>query len=92
MTTSTISAASLALFLELARDAGDWSGQPLFQGTKAQQGNLTQLKQAGLVTSFEDDDEGRVDFAGRRLPPAVFVCFTEAGKALAAQHGVTIKD
>jgi hypothetical protein len=80
----TITARSLALFLEYARDAGNWSGTPLIGGnvggSKEDRGNLTQLKQAGLITTFEHDP-----WSG-----CVYVDFTDAGHALAAEHGITI--
>jgi hypothetical protein len=46
-------------------------------GDKAERGNLTQLKVAGLITT--DIEEGNT-----------WLFFTDAGKALAAQHGITI--
>lgn len=71
---------SLALFLAYAHDAGNWNGTPLVGGnvgdSKEDRGNLTQLKRAGLVTTFESDGE-------------MWVEFTATGKALATQHGVT---
>ena len=75
----TITEKSLALFLAYARDAGNWSGTPLIGGnvggSKEDRGNLTQLKRAGLIKSF-DDGEG-----------CQWIQFTDAGKALALQHG-----
>lgn len=72
---------SLALFLAYARDAGNWSGSPLVGGnvggSKEDRGNLTQLKQAGLLTT--DTDEG-----------CTWINFTDAGKTLAAEHGVSL--
>jgi hypothetical protein len=70
---------SLQLFLDLANDAGNWSGMPLLGGnvggSKADRGNITQLKQAGLIqTSLDEGD--------------VWVLFTEAGAKLAEEHGV----
>lgn len=89
-----ITPASLVLFLELANDAGNWSGHPLFGGnvgdSPAARGNLTQLKQAGLVTTQEEEDSGRCMTTGRKLRPTVWVTFTPAGRALAAQHGVDV--
>lgn len=72
---------SLALFLEYAKDADNWSGQPLVGGnvggSKEDRGNITQLKRAGLIrTSI---DEGHT-----------WLSFTPEGKALAAQHGVDL--
>ncbi|KMV17597.1 hypothetical protein ACT17_15025 [Mycolicibacterium conceptionense] len=72
---------SLELFLDYARDAGNWSGTPLIGGnvggSKEDRGNLTQLKRAGLITTFEWEGDKWVDF-------------TDAGRALAAEHGVEL--
>lgn len=73
-----LSPASLSLFLLLARSAGDWGGQPLFDGTNAERGNLTHLKIAGLLTTFSDEG-------------CSFVQFTEAGKALAATNEIDLQ-
>jgi hypothetical protein len=73
----SITDASLKLFIALANAAGDWNGEPLFEGGKAERGNLTQLKRTGLVTSFTDEG-------------CTFVSFTDAGKALAADHGIEL--
>lgn len=79
--TMTITQKSTELFLAYARDAVEWDGTPLLGGnvggSKEDRGNLTQLKRAGLITTFKDDG---LDW----------VQFTEAGKALAASHGVKI--
>ena len=76
-----ITGTSLKVFLAYADDACNWSGVPLVGGNvggdKAERGNLTQLKQAGLITT--DYDEG-----------CTWVYFTDAGVALAAEHGITI--
>ena len=81
MTTVILTEASTALFLEFARDADNWNGQPLVGGnvtiTKEERGNLTQLKRAGLVTTFVEEGNTRLDF-------------TDAGKALAATHSIKI--
>lgn len=69
---------SLSLFLELARDAGNWSGTPLLAGSASDRGNVTQLKKAGLITTMTDRGE-------------TFVCFTQTGQALAAQHDVDVE-
>ncbi|ART70536.1 hypothetical protein BTO20_20120 [Mycobacterium dioxanotrophicus] len=75
-----ITARSLELFLDYARDADNWGGTPLVGGnvggSREDNGNLTQLKQAGLVTTFNHD------------PGDTWIRFTEAGRALAAEHGV----
>ena len=79
-----ITEASLAVFLAYAKDAGNWSGSPLIGGNvgggKAERGNLTQLKQAGLIRTEVDSEE-------RHL---TWLYFTPAGKALAAQHGIDL--
>lgn len=76
-----ITETSLALFLEYAEDACNWNGQPLVGGNvssgPAERGNLTQLKVAGLIETFKDEGHLWLDF-------------TDAGKALAAEHGITI--
>jgi hypothetical protein len=76
-----ITETSLKVFLAYADDAGNWNGTPLVGGNvggdKAERGNLTQLKVAGLITT--DIEEGHT-----------WLFFTDAGKALAAQHGITI--
>lgn len=77
-----ITETSKALFLDYAKDAGNWNGQPLVGGNvggdaKAQRGNLTQLKRAGLIDTFVDEG-------------CAFVIFTDAGKAFAAENGIEI--
>ena len=76
-----LTAASHALFMEFAEDAGNWSGMPLVNGnvtvTQADKGNLTDLKKNGLLTTFVDEGNS-------------WVSFTDSGKAYAAKHGVTI--
>jgi hypothetical protein len=73
---------SLELFIAYAKDAGNWGGTPLVGGNvggdaKAQRGNLTQMKVEGLITTFVDDG-------------CTWLEFTEAGVALAAEHGVKL--
>lgn len=65
------------VFLAYAKDAGNWNGTPLVDGSKAERGNLTHLKRAGLVETFVDD--------GHK-----WLTFTEAGKAVALANGITI--
>lgn len=72
--------ASLALFLAYAKDAANWSGNPLVGGnvggSKQDAGNLTDLKKHRLLVTFESDHES-------------WVRFTEAGIELAVKHGVS---
>ena len=72
---------SLNLFLDYAEDAGNWSGTPLVGGnvggSKEDRGNLTQLKRAGLLTTFAEDGD-------------TWISFTPEGKRLAAEHGIEI--
>lgn len=74
---------SLALFLDYAHDAGNWSGTPLVGGnvggTAEDRGNLTQLKRAGLITTAREDG-------------STWLFFTDEGKALAAEHGINIQE
>lgn len=71
---------SLNLFLQYAKDACNWNGEPLVGGnvihTTKENGNLTQLKKAGLLTTIDDGE--------------IWIRFTEAGKALAAEHGIEV--
>jgi len=80
-----ISERSKQLFLDYARDAGNWSGTPLVGGnvggSKEDRGNLTQLKRAGLITTIVDDED-------RSL---TWVIFTKAGIAFAREHGVEVR-
>lgn len=73
---------SLEVFLAYARDAGNWSGSPLVGGnvggSREDRGNLTQLKRAGLIQTLRSDGHD-------------WVIFTEAGRALAAGHGVEVE-
>ena len=82
-TAENITATSLQLFLAYAKDAANWNGTPLVGGnvggTKEDRGNLTQLKQAGLLETFRDDGH-------------LWVEFTHAGVVLAARHGITIHE
>ena len=78
---TNITARSLEVFLAYANDAGNWGGVPLVGGNvggdKAERGNLTQLKKSGLIET--DVDEGHT-----------WLYFTDAGKALAAEHGIAL--
>jgi hypothetical protein len=77
--TPNITPDSFKLFMELANDAGNWSGTPLLEVSPAERGNLTQLKVAGLLTTMTDDG-------------CVFAVFTDAGVALAVANGVHKSD
>lgn len=74
---------SLELFLAYAKDAGNWGGYPLVGGnvggSREDRGNLTQLKVAGLITTFVDEG-------------CTWIKFTEAGHLLAKKHSVTINN
>ena len=51
----TLTPRSLELFFDYARDAGNWGGTPLVGGGREDNGNLTQLKRAGLITTGTDN-------------------------------------
>jgi hypothetical protein len=74
---TTLTAASQSLFINLASDADNWGGQPLVDISASQRGNLTDLKKNGLLSTF-------------RYEGCDFADFTDAGKALAAEHGIKI--
>ena len=77
-----ITATSLDVFIAYAMDAPNWSGSPLIGGNvgggKEERGNLTQLKQAGLISTVRDDD--RKDLA--------WLYFSPLGLELAAALGI----
>lgn len=81
METSTIlTEGSRELFLRLAKDAENWSGEPLLPPFyPAERGNLTDLVRKGLITVFDDDGDS-------------FASFTDSGRALAAELGVEIEE
>ena len=70
---------SKEVFVAYAEDAGNWSGSPLVGGnvggSKEERGNLTQLKQAGLITTFVDEGD-------------TWINFTDAGVAYAKELGI----
>lgn len=72
-----ITETSKNVFMKYADDAANWNGMPLIDGSKEERGNLTQLKQAGLIVT--EKDEG-----------STWVVFTPAGKEYAAQNGIAI--
>jgi hypothetical protein len=59
----TVTKASLDLLVNLANDAGNWSGSPMLQISKEERGNLTQLKREKIVTTFKDDGVEFVSFS-----------------------------
>jgi hypothetical protein len=79
-----ITQASKDVFIAYAKDAGNWSGTPLVGGnvggSKEERGNLTQLKQAGLITTQRDEENSA----------CTWIYFTDAGKAYAASLGITL--
>lgn len=72
---------SQKVFIEYAKDAGNWGGTPMVGGnvggSKEERGNLTQLKRAGLITTFRHDG-------------LMWVQFTEAGKVYAKELGIDL--
>ena len=76
MNTTALTAGSAQLFEELAKDAGNWGGNPLvdFDGQPAKKGHLTDLKRKRLIETFEDEG-------------CTFVSFTLRGLVLAVNSG-----
>lgn len=78
-----ITETSKALFLDFAADAGNWSGTPCvggnIGGSKEERGNLTQLKKAGLITTWQDEGH-------------TWLSFTKAGLEFARANGVEMDD
>ncbi len=70
---------SKEVFTMYYNDAGNWSGTPgvglNVGGSKEERGNLTQLKQAGLIQTWSDEG-------------VVWVEFTDAGLAYAKEIGL----
>ena len=83
MSNINITDASLKLFLFYASDAGNWGGLPYLNGnrdfSKSDRGNLTQLKIAGLLDTFQYDGPG-----------SEYIRFTDLGKSFAKEHGIEI--
>ena len=79
-TEKVITPESMRVFLQYAFDAGNWSGQPLVGGnvggSKEERGNLTQLKRAGLITTFSDD--------------GLWISFTKSGQDVAKSAGIDL--
>jgi len=80
-TIPNITEKSKELFVAYAKDSGNWDGTPLVGGnvggSAEDRGNLTQLKQAGLITTFRDEG-------------CTWLSFTDAGREFAKQLGVEI--
>lgn len=76
-----ITETSLKVFLNYAKDAPNWGGSPLaggnVGGSREERGNLTQLKKAGLITTFVDEGN-------------TWINFTVAGRALAHRYGIQV--
>lgn len=83
-----ITEASKQVFINYAKDAGNWSGTPLVGGnvggSKEERGNLTQLKRAGLITTIVDNEPGR-DSAR-----CTWVVFTPKGIEYATTLGIDL--
>ena len=81
MTNINITERSHQVFMDYAEDAANWNGNPLVGGnvggSKEERGNLTQLKQAGLIETWTDEG-------------ATWIHFTAAGKAYANEHGIEL--
>lgn len=85
MTTITLTETSKALFIAYAKDAGNWNGTPLIGGNvggdvRKTRGNLTQLKQAGLIETFKDEERKSL----------TWLSFTDAGIDYAIALGVDL--
>lgn len=80
-TTINLTPASLDVFTRYAQDAGNWSGNPWVTAgnvsiTNAERGNLSDLVQKGLIVIHDYEGKGRAT--------DMYIEFTEAGQALAA--------
>jgi len=86
MTDIDITETSQKVFLAYAEDAGNWGGTPLvggnLGGSKAENGNLTQLKIAGLIVTFDDGERKNL----------TWIKFTQKGVDYAASLGVDLAD
>lgn len=72
MDTKYLTKAGIQFFIELYEDSGNWSGTPLFGGnvggSKESCGFLVNFKKAGLLTTWQDEDNRKchwVDFTDR---------------------------
>lgn len=77
---TSVTEESKRVFIQYWEDKGNWSGTPLVGGnvggTKEERGNLTQLKRAGLISTFDYDGE-------------VWIQFTDKGEAFAENLGLS---
>lgn len=64
------------VFRRYAEEANDWAGSPMVDGNVEERGNLTQLKKAGLITTFMSDG-------------IKWLCFTSTGKMYAEELGIS---
>ena len=75
--TTKLTPASTELFKELAEDADNWSGVPLYGGnvesSVSRNGSLTDLKKKNLITTGEEEG-------------CVWVCFTDEGREFASSE------
>jgi hypothetical protein len=88
---TTLTPASEKVFRLYAEDADNWSGEPLVggnvRGSKARNGNLTDLKVKGLITTWTEEREG---LNGRAKTPLVWLNFTALGIEYAATLGIDL--
>lgn len=81
---------TLALFLEYAKDAGNWSGTPLVNGNVGSGfgdiGRLSHMKMAGLVTTSKTREK-----INEKMMNHSWVEFTDSGVELAAKNGIKIE-
>lgn len=74
----TLTAETFALFMAYAHDAGNWGGTPLVGGnipsSLANNGHITNIKKAGLASTFKDEGN-------------MWMQFTPAGVELAVANG-----
>jgi len=80
MTDINITEQSHKVFIAYAKDACNWGGTPLVGGnvggSTQERGNLTQLKVAGLISTWVDD--------------GIWINFTDVGKEYAKSHGIDL--
>lgn len=87
MTANDLTPASLETFKTYAKDAGNWSGYPWVSHgnvncTNQMRGNLSDLVQKGLIEIQDSEGRGRAK--------DMYVQFTDAGKALATELGISL--